>query len=341
MKKTPKRYFLQVFAPHWCAPHHKRTGDVYQFHSKCQQPMESPWTAIRSHLWWQYKHKILCWWHFSWAKLLEQALLYMECQLCIYQVYWLSLSLRNSNIFPKHFKFARIDICHDRNCPATSKHYLLDHWSQPALVQDVAKIVRFAQFYGNFTPHSEFQIAPLCNLITKLEFTKPVVPHWMTAAQGSFTDIKQAILSDPCLKCFHHSHLIVLWSDFLSKGFGYIVCQPRSNTATTKAMNGYNYRSDFSVMTKDSMAVLHLVAFGALHCRGNEVRLYSHLGEGFSSDWTMNKCCHMLFGLRFIWITSCYAIRFIHSYNGANPAILCLQMRLMCWDVDIIHRNNC
>ena len=48
----------------------------------------------------------------------------------------------------------------------------------------------------------------------------------------------------------------------------------------------------------------------------------------------------MLFGTRFVWVTDCYAIRFILSYDGNNPAILRLQMRLMCWDVDIVHRND-
>ena len=49
---------------------------------------------------------------------------------------------------------------------------------------------------------------------------------------------------------------------------------------------------------------------------------------------------HMLFCQRFVWTTACYAIKFILSYDGANPAILRLQMRLMCWDVDIVHRND-
>ena len=41
-----------------------------------------------------------------------------------------------------------------------------------------------------------------------------------------------------------------------------------------------------------------------------------------------------------MWVTNCYAICFILSYDGVNHAILCLQMRLMCWDVDIVHQNN-
>jgi hypothetical protein len=105
-------------------------------------------------------------------------------------------------------------------------------------------------------------------------------------------------------------------------------------------MNAYQSGSDFSFMTKTSAAVLHPVAFGACHCCGNEVRLHSHLGKGFPGDWAMKKCRHVLFGQFFVWVTNCYAICFILSYNGANHAILRLQMCLMCWDVDIVHWND-
>jgi hypothetical protein len=54
----------------------------------------------------------------------------------------------------------------------------------------------------------------------------------------------------------------------------------------------------------------------------------------------MKKCCNYLFGQQFVWVTNCYAIKFIFSYDGANHAILRLQMRLMGWDVNIIHRND-
>ena len=96
----------------------------------------------------------------------------------------------------------------------------------------------------------------------------------------------------------------------------------------------------FTFMTKDSKAILHPVCFGA-HCtRGNEVQLHSHLSEGFSGDYAINKCRSYVFGQRCVWVTNCYAIKFILSYEGNNPAILRLQMRLMCWDVDIEHRPN-
>jgi hypothetical protein len=48
----------------------------------------------------------------------------------------------------------------------------------------------------------------------------------------------------------------------------------------------------------------------------------------------------MCFECQFAWVTDCYAVKFILLYDGSNPAILRLQMRLMCWDVDIVHRAN-
>ncbi len=93
-------------------------------------------------------------------------------------------------------------------------------------------------------------------------------------------------------------------------------------------------------MMKDSKAVLHPICFGARICHSNEVRLHSHLGECFAGNYGINKVRHYIFGQRFIWVTHCYAIKFILSYKGGNPAIFHLQMRLMCWDVDIVHRPN-
>jgi hypothetical protein len=54
----------------------------------------------------------------------------------------------------------------------------------------------------------------------------------------------------------------------------------------------------------------------------------------------MNKCPHMLFGQSYVWVTDCYAIKLILLYCGDNSAILRLQMRLMGWDVNIVHRND-
>ena len=198
----------------------------------------------------------------------------------------------------------------------------------------MAKFIGFAQFYSRFLHHFEIRIAPLREL-TKLEYTEPVAPHWTPAAQAALDDMKEAILSDPCLLRFDYRKLIVLRTDFSKDGFGFVLCQPASDDATLNAVQEYRDEKGFLFMTKGSSAVLHPVCFGARRSRGNEVRLHSHLGEGFAGDYAINKCSHMLFGQRFVWVTDCYAIKFILSYEGGNSAILRLQMRLMCWDVDM------
>ncbi len=48
----------------------------------------------------------------------------------------------------------------------------------------------------------------------------------------------------------------------------------------------------------------------------------------------------MAFGQQFVWVIDCYAVKFILSYDGQNPAILHLQMRFMCWDMIIEHHND-
>jgi hypothetical protein len=103
------------------------------------------------------------------------------------------------------------------------------------------------------------------------------------------------------------------------------------------AMDAHQCGSDFSFMAKSSAVVLYLVAFGAQRCRGNEICLHSHLGEGFVGNWSINKCRHMVFGQQFVWATDCYASKFILTYDGTNLAILRLQMQLICWDVDIVY----
>jgi hypothetical protein len=118
----------------------------------------------------------------SFAKMIQTALIYMECQLIVCQAYRLSLNLRKSFIFPPRFEFVGIDVCDDGNRPARSKHELLQTWPQPELVRDVAKFIGFAQFYSRFIHHFELRISPLRELTTKLEFTESVAPHWTDEA---------------------------------------------------------------------------------------------------------------------------------------------------------------
>ncbi len=174
----------------------------------------------------------------------------------------------------------------------------------------------------------------------KLEYTEPVGSLWTPLVAAAFEGLRNCVLKDPVLKRFGHRKLTVLRTDFSAKGFGYVICQPGDDEASVDLVTRYMMGQGFEFLTKSGLGTLHPVAFGSRRCRGNEKRLHSYLGEIFAGDWSMNKCRHMCVGRRFIWVTDCYAARFLMTYDGSNPAVLRLQMRMMGWDVDIVHRAN-
>jgi hypothetical protein len=129
----------------------------------------------------------------------EYALKYIRRQLKVCQAYRLLLNLRKSHFFPKRFEFVGIDVCVDGNRPTKSKHNLLTTWPAPEFVRDVAKFIGFSQFYSHFIHHFELCIAPLREL-TKHEYTNPLGPLWTDTAQAALDDMKNAIISNPCLQ---------------------------------------------------------------------------------------------------------------------------------------------
>ncbi len=196
--------------------------------------------------------------------------------------------MHKSHFFPKHFEFVGINVCVDSNRPAKSKHGLLETWSAPKLVCNVAKFIGFAQFYSHFIHHFELRIAPLREL-ERPKFTNPIAPLWTEASQTALDDTKCAIISNPCLQRFDHRKLVMLRANFLSLGFGYVLLQLGNDKASTHTLLGYWDGKSFSFMTKESTALLHPVCFGAWKCRSNGVRLHSHLGECFAGVYAINK----------------------------------------------------
>jgi hypothetical protein len=220
-----------------------------------------------------------------------------------------------------------------------SKHQLLNTWSAPESVRDIGKFVGFIQFYAHFIPHFEVRIAPL-RVVLPNAYMDLVNSYWSNDTKAAFKEMHQAIHSDPCLHCFDYRKLLVLCTDFSAHGFGYIACQPANDDLFLATMNTRMQGGHFNFMTKESQATLQPVAFGCRHTHRNKTCLHSHLGEGFLGDWSINKCRHMCFGKHFTWVMDCYAIKFILSYGGHNSTVLRLQMRFMCWDMDIEHRND-
>lgn len=184
-------------------------------------------------------------------------------------------------------------------------------------------------------------ITPLREVM-KADYPTPITAdNWPQEAEAAWSAIKDAIMSDPCLMRYDHRKLTVLRTDFSAIGFGYVACQPNNDEASLAAMHSCMSGNGFDdFLTKSAIAVLRPVSFGSRRCRNNESQLHSYLGEGFAGDWAINKCRHMCFGQPFVWATDCYAVKFILTYAGGNPAILRLQMRLMCWAMEIVHRAD-
>jgi hypothetical protein len=249
----------------------------------------------------------------------------------------LSLNLKKCHWIPERLKFVGIDVTADGNRPAQSKHQLLDSWPVPTIVRDVSSFIGFAIFYSKFIPLFESRITRLRE-ITTLESTELVAPVWDSKAQSEFDDIRNAILADPVLRRFDYRRRTYLLSDFCKNGFGYVACQPGNDPSSLAAMHREMAGGDCEFLLPNSKLLLHPVAFGCRRTRGNETRFHSHLGEGFAGDWAINKIRHMIFGQEFTWVTDCYDLCFILSYDDNNPTILRLQMRLMCWSMTIIHR---
>ncbi len=140
-----------------------------------------------------------------------------------------------SHYFCKHFEFVGTNVCVDDNRPAKSKHALLTTWPAPELIRDVATFIGFAQVYSHFIHHFELHIAPLHGL-TKNKYTDPVAPLWTDTAQAALDNMKNTIISNPCLQQFDYQKLVQLCTDFSALGFGYVLLQPGNNDASIKAL---------------------------------------------------------------------------------------------------------
>jgi hypothetical protein len=220
-----------------------------------------------------------------------------------------------------------------------SKHQLLQHWPSPVIVHDVAKFVRFMQFYLQFIPNFKIRTTPLRDILWEDNFST-IGDLWTPAAKSAFNQMRNAILSNPCLQWYNHCKLLVLRTDFSANGFGYAACWLPDDDASLDAMHKCMQEGSFDLMTKDSTVLLYPVAFGCCRMHRNKKRLHSHMGEAFLGDYAINKCRHMTFSQRFVWVMDCYALKLILSYDGQNPAILRLQIRFMYWYMVIKHQND-
>ena len=81
--------------------------------------------------------------------------------------------------------------------------------------------------------------------------------------------IYMSLLSDPVIKGFNHTKLVVLWTAFISLDFGFVLLQPENNQASANAATEYCAGKGFSCMNSDTKTTLHPMCFGACRTCGN------------------------------------------------------------------------
>ena len=251
-------------------------------------------------------------------------------------------------MFLKHFEFVGHDLDDNGSHPAASKFELIKNWPQPEIVRDVMSLIGFAQFYSIYIPFLEVMIKDLRALCTGVgsDYDQTIRREkWTDECQKQWDFIKKSILDDPCLSQYEPDRRFYLKTDFAQIGMGYVGCQPDSDPESLAAMNREieGAACEFLTNAKDVGAPPRLrpMTMGSRKNRGYELRLHSHLGEGFALDWAINANRLYCWGSqRFTNISDCYSIKYLMGYEGKNPVILRLQLRLMLWPVDIVHRTR-
>ena len=127
--------------------------------------------------------------------------------------------------------------------------------------------------------------------------------------------------------------LVILLTEFSSFGFGWCLLQPGDDAASVPTAQDYRDGKSFSFMTKASQAIVHSVCFGARRTLGNESRLHSHLSEGFSGDYDINKCRQYLFAQRFLGyrLLRCQIYLVLWRLEPCYPSIADAAYVLGCW----------
>jgi hypothetical protein len=154
------------------------------------------------------------------------------------------------------------------------KNKLLKHWPIPELVRNMASFVGFLQFYSKFIPHFEICVEPF-RWIMEWAYMEAVGDLWTPEVQATFDNMRSLILCDPCLRRFDPRQITVLRTDFLAKGFGYVVCQSNHDKTSLALASQFMSGNGFHFLTNKDGGALYPIAFGSHRTRGNDKFLHS------------------------------------------------------------------
>eukprot|EP00956_Cyclotella_meneghiniana_P028883 scaffold68484_cov41-Cyclotella_meneghiniana.AAC.5 len=272
------------------------------------------------------------------------ALQYLACifEICLHRN--LSLNLQKCHLFTPRFEFVGNDMTEDGIHPAQSKFDLIRNWADPKTVRDISKLLRFANFYGCYIPWMEVRVRDLRALVHG-DYDTVITPDmWTDKCQEQWEFLKHSIISDPCLTQYDPNLRIYLKTDFAQVGMGYVTTQPNKDPASLAAMHRENLGGECEFLRDPKNVgappLLRPISMGSRKNKGYELRLHSHLGEAFALDWAIGQNRLYCYAVRNTNISDCYSLKFVMTYEGNNSVVLGIQMRLMLWSMDIVHRTR-
>ena len=263
---------------------------------------------------------------------------FFDCICEIYVKYRLSFNLKKCDFYMPRFEWIGHDLTQNGNNPAQSKFDLVRDWPIPRTGSLLNSFVGFAAFYAMFIPQFAFRVSPLRSFARKFH-RLPIPPHeWTPKLDAAFTDLKQAIVSDPCLARYDSNLPVFLKTDWSGAGMSYILMQPANNTAAQEALALLQAGGDNLFDTMIQGARLRPVRFGSRKCTRRESFLHSFFGEAGAGRWSMGQCRRYLWGAHFYWFCDCKDVQAILFYEGPIHALSRLAQELFAYNFTCLHR---
>ena len=112
--------------------------------------------------------------------------------------------------------------------PAKSKHVLLNIWTKPVEIRDVASFITFEMFYMKWIPFFEIKVLPLRKICNSATWNTKITPLlWEKDAKDTCKFVIDVIVSDACLAWWDSCKRSYLQSKYCNKDMGFVgVCNP-------------------------------------------------------------------------------------------------------------------
>ena len=122
-------------------------------------------------------------------------------------------------------------------------------------------------------------------------------------------DVKVCITSSPVLARFDPSKLTFLKTNWSAEYMGYILMQPTTDDASTKAAILLQTGGPGLFDTNKSGARLQHIAFGSRCCTGLEKQYHSFVRKIACSRWSISQNRRFLWGAHFYWLCDCKVMK--------------------------------